>query len=84
MLLLSQEICLWMEACAWQIDGHGVGVSDHRLVCNDKALCLCLLFSTTVVQRQHHCPNDHVIASGGTSRGTYSATVEAPIDIVIL
>ena len=29
MLLLSQERCLWMEACAWHVIGHGVGVSAH-------------------------------------------------------
>ena len=28
-LLLNQEICFWMEACAWQGVGHGVGVSGH-------------------------------------------------------
>ena len=82
--VLSQESCFWMEARAWQGVGHGVGVSGHRLVCKDKGLCLCLLFSTTVIQRQYHCPNDHVIASGGTSKGRYSATEEAPSDIVIL
>ena len=31
MLLLSQESSFWMEACAWQGVGHGVGVSDHLL-----------------------------------------------------
>ena len=31
MLLLSQESCFWMEACAWQGVGHGVGVSGHLL-----------------------------------------------------
>ena len=31
MLLLSQESCSWMEACAWQDVGHGVGVSGHLL-----------------------------------------------------
>ena len=29
--LLSQESCFWMEACAWQGVGHGVGVSGHLL-----------------------------------------------------
>ena len=29
MLLLSQESSFWMEACACQGIGHGVGVSDH-------------------------------------------------------
>ena len=29
MLLFSQESCFWMEACAWQGVGHGVGVSGH-------------------------------------------------------
>ena len=28
-LLLNRESCFWMEACAWQGDGHGLGVSDH-------------------------------------------------------
>ena len=31
MLLLSQESCFRMEACAWQGVGHGVGVSGHLL-----------------------------------------------------
>ena len=31
MLLLSQESCCWMEACAWPGVGHGVGVSGHLL-----------------------------------------------------
>ena len=31
MLLLSQESCFWMEACAWQGVGHGVDASGHLL-----------------------------------------------------
>ena len=28
---MNQESCFWMEACAWQGVGHGVGVSGHLL-----------------------------------------------------
>ena len=31
MLLLSQESCFWMEACAWKGVGYGMGVSGHLL-----------------------------------------------------
>ena len=31
MLMLSQESCFLMEACAWQGVGHGVGVLGHIL-----------------------------------------------------
>ena len=31
MLLLNQESCFWVEACAWQGVGHEVGVSGHLL-----------------------------------------------------
>ena len=30
MLLLSQESCFWMEACAWQVIDFGVDVSGHE------------------------------------------------------
>ena len=37
MLLQSQEICFWMEACAWQGVGHGVDVWGQHLGGSDLA-----------------------------------------------
>ena len=51
MLLLSQESCFWMEVCAWQGIGHGVGVSGHLLGGSDlRSLLVPMLYNyaTTV------------------------------------